>query len=100
MDLDITSDQHDLLPLCALRVGDASPDWYLLARGAQSPEGLAALLDGQLHEDSRAAAKSRPLLPRASIPPAPASTRSWPQPTRRAPAWSPSSTKTTRRTCA
>nr|AJV88372.1 nucleotide-binding protein [Streptomyces drozdowiczii] len=65
MDLDITADQHDLLSLCALRPGDAGLDWSLLARSAQSPEGLAALMDGQLHEDSRAATKNRPLLQQA-----------------------------------
>ncbi|MFE4424341.1 DNA-processing protein DprA [Streptomyces sp. NPDC056817] len=65
MDLDITADQHDLLTLCALRIGDATLDWSLLARSAQSPEGLAALMDGQLREDSRAATKNRPLLQQA-----------------------------------
>ncbi|MCX4489867.1 DNA-protecting protein DprA [Streptomyces anulatus] len=65
MDLDITAEQHDLLTLCALRTGDATLDWSLLARAAQSPEGLAALMDGQLHEDSRAATKNRPLLQQA-----------------------------------
>ncbi|MFI1394583.1 DNA-processing protein DprA [Streptomyces sp. NPDC020681] len=65
MNLDITIDQHDLLTLCALRVDDASLDWSLLARGAQSPDGLAALLDGQLREDSRVATKNRPLLQQA-----------------------------------
>ncbi|MGW6275100.1 MULTISPECIES: DNA-processing protein DprA [unclassified Streptomyces] len=65
MDLDITADQHDLLTLCALRAGDATLDWSLLARGAQSPEGLAALMDGQVGEDSRAATKNRPLLQQA-----------------------------------
>ncbi|MFI0596613.1 DNA-processing protein DprA [Streptomyces griseus] len=65
MDLDITAEQHDLLTLCALRTGDATLDWSLLARAAQSPEGLAALMDGQLHEDSRAATKNRPLLRQA-----------------------------------
>lgn len=65
MDLDITADQHNLLTLCALRVGDSHLDWSLLARNAQSPEGLAALLDGQLREDSRAATKNRPLLHQA-----------------------------------
>ncbi|PJE98132.1 DNA processing protein DprA [Streptomyces carminius] len=65
MDLDVTADQHDLLTLCALRAGDATLDWSLLARSAQRPEGLAALLDGQLREDSRAATKNRPLLQQA-----------------------------------
>ncbi|MFF7545724.1 DNA-processing protein DprA [Streptomyces canus] len=65
MNLDITAEQHDLLTLCALRVDDTSLDWSLLARGAQSPDGLAALLDGQLHEDSRVATKNRPLLQQA-----------------------------------
>lgn len=65
MDLDITADQHDLLTLCALRTGDTTLDWSLLARSAQSPEGLAALMDGHLREDSRAATKNRPLLQQA-----------------------------------
>ncbi|MFF6639618.1 DNA-processing protein DprA [Streptomyces althioticus] len=65
MDLDITADQHNLLTLCALRVGDATLDWSLLARSAQSADGLAALMDGQLREDSRAATKNRPLLQQA-----------------------------------
>ena len=65
MDLDVTADQHDLLTLCALRTGDATLDWSLLARSAQSPEGLAALMDGHLREDSRAATKNRPLLQQA-----------------------------------
>lgn len=62
MKLDVSADQHRLLSLCALRVGDATLDWSLLARSAQSPEGLAALLDGQLREDSRAATRNRPKL--------------------------------------
>lgn len=62
MGLDITAHQHDLLTLCALTIGDTTLDWRLLARSAQSPEGLAALLEGQLSEDSRAATKNRPLL--------------------------------------
>jgi DNA processing protein len=65
MDLDLTAGQHDLLTLCALRTGDSHLDWNLLARSAQSPEGLAALMDGQVLEDSRAAAKNRPLLQQA-----------------------------------
>ncbi|MEV7003901.1 DNA-processing protein DprA [Streptomyces sp. NPDC093982] len=65
MDLDITPDQHDLLTLCALRAGEATLDWSLLARSAQSPEGLAALVEGQLREDSRAATKNRPMLQQA-----------------------------------
>ncbi|MEU6355203.1 DNA-processing protein DprA [Streptomyces sp. NPDC047072] len=65
MDLDISADQHDLLTLCALRTGETTLDWSLLARSAQSPEGLAALMDGQLREDSRAATKNRPLLQQA-----------------------------------
>ncbi|GGJ48608.1 DNA-processing protein DprA [Streptomyces brasiliensis] len=63
-------------------------DWSLLARSAQSPEGLAALMDGQVREDSGAATKSRPLLQQGliagSTTPAPASTTSWPRPGGRA----------------
>lgn len=65
MSFDVTAGQHDLLTLCALRTGEASLDWNLLARGAQSPDGLAALLNGQMREDSRAATKNRPLLQQA-----------------------------------
>src|SRR5689334_20318947 len=62
MDLDVTTDQYNLLTLCALRVGDTSVDWNLLARNAQSPDGLADLLNGQLREDSRTARKNLALL--------------------------------------
>jgi DNA processing protein len=65
MDLDVNAHQHDLLSLCALRVGDASVDWSLIARNAQTPDGLAALLDGRLREDSRTARKNEPLLQQA-----------------------------------
>ncbi|WAZ26926.1 hypothetical protein STRCI_008607 [Streptomyces cinnabarinus] len=67
MGLDVTAGQHGLLTLCALRAGDAGLDWSLIARGAQSPEGLAALMDGQLHEASRAATKNRPLLQQEAL---------------------------------
>jgi DNA processing protein len=62
MDIDITTDQYNLLALCAVRVDSASIDWSLIARNAQSPEGLAALLDGHLSEQSRTATKNRPVL--------------------------------------
>lgn len=65
MDLDITAGQHDLLALCALRVGDSSVDWSLIARNAQTPDALAALLAGQLPEDSPTARKNLPLLQQA-----------------------------------
>ncbi|MEU6324766.1 DNA-processing protein DprA [Streptomyces sp. NPDC047009] len=65
MDLDVNAHQHDLLSLCALRVGDASVDWSLIARNAQTPDDLAALLDGRLREDSRTARKNEPLLQQA-----------------------------------
>lgn len=51
-----------LLSLCALRLGDKSVDWSLLARGAESPEGLWTMLEGNLREQSEVAHKSLPLL--------------------------------------
>ncbi|MBY8889119.1 DNA-protecting protein DprA [Streptomyces sp. PTM05] len=65
MTIDITTRQHDLLTLCALRAGNACVDWSLIARNAVGPDGLADLLDGRLREDSRAASKNRPVLQRA-----------------------------------
>ncbi|MGX4695114.1 DNA-processing protein DprA [Streptomyces sp. JNUCC 63] len=64
-DLDLTADQHDLLALCALRAGDATLDWSLIARSGQTPEDIAALLAGQLREDSPVARKNLPVLKQA-----------------------------------
>ncbi|MFE0631135.1 DNA-processing protein DprA [Streptomyces sp. NPDC058864] len=74
-DLDITTDQYDLLTLCALRVGEASVDWSLLARNAQAPDDIAALFGGQVREDSRTARKNLPLLQEALADLGPARSR-------------------------
>ncbi|WTN54556.1 hypothetical protein OG961_01105 [Streptomyces sp. NBC_00626] len=68
MSLEVTADQHDLLTLCALRIDGAALDWSLLARSAQSPVGLAALLEGQLRESSKAATENQPLRPHLTCP--------------------------------
>lgn len=54
--------ERDLLALCALRLDKESIDWSLLAREVQRPDGLARLLQGQIIEKSKAAAKARYLL--------------------------------------
>lgn len=52
-----------LLSLCALpSVGDKRIDWSLLAREATRPEGLDRLYDGQVAEQSPAAADARSIL--------------------------------------
>lgn len=58
----ITEDQRRLLALCAIRIGDQSVDWSLIAREAQVPGGLDALWEGQLRERSAAADTSRAIL--------------------------------------
>ena len=64
---EITSHQYDLLTACALRVGGSSVDWSLIARSAQTPDGLTALLDGNVNEDSPTARRALPLL-REALP--------------------------------
>jgi DNA processing protein len=56
------SDQHRLLALCAIRVDGRSIDWSLLAREAQLWQGLDRLEAGEIHEDSKAARESMPVL--------------------------------------
>jgi len=58
----ITNDQRRLLALCAIRIGQESVDWSLIAREAQFPEGLDALWNGSIREKSAAAQRSLPIL--------------------------------------
>jgi DNA processing protein len=52
--VDVTERQRRLLALCAIRVDGAGVDWSLIARQAQSGEGLDALWAGTLFETSAA----------------------------------------------
>lgn len=45
--------------VCALGPDKVSFDWSLLVREMQRPDGLARLLQGQIIEKSKAAAKAR-----------------------------------------
>lgn len=58
----ISTSQRALLVLCALRDGDSSVDWSLLAREASKPGGLDSLYEGLIHEKSASATRSRPAL--------------------------------------
>ncbi|MFI6055439.1 DNA-processing protein DprA [Streptomyces violascens] len=60
--LSITEHQRDLLALCALKTGETSVDWHVLARTCQSPDALAAALAGDLPEDSPEARKAQQVL--------------------------------------
>jgi DNA processing protein len=60
--MDITDRQQMLLELCAIRIGQQSADWSLLARQAQYPGGLDELYQGIVSEKSAAAKKSVPVL--------------------------------------
>ncbi|MER6116223.1 DNA-processing protein DprA [Streptomyces sp. NPDC001743] len=65
-DLTLTDQHRDLLALCAARVGEHLIDWNLIARNAQTPDDLAALLDGRLREDGTTTVqRNRPLLQEA-----------------------------------
>lgn len=57
-----TSEQKDLLTLCALRVDGKLLDWSMLARACQTPDALAAVMSGEITEDSKTAARGRRLL--------------------------------------
>ena len=59
----ISSAQHDLLTLCTLRHEDKHLDWSLIARESLRPDGIQALLAGQVLETSPAADQARHLLP-------------------------------------
>jgi DNA processing protein len=59
-----SSDQFDLLTLCAARVGDRGLDWSLLARESVRDRGLQLLMSGHIGERSLAAERSRPMLRR------------------------------------
>lgn len=61
--MEISPEQYDLLTVCALRTPDESTlDWHLVARTCQSPDDLAAVLAGDIPEDSAAASKNRAVL--------------------------------------
>jgi DNA processing protein len=60
--MDITDRQRMLLELCAIRIGQQSVDWSLIARQAQYPGGLDELHQGIVNEKSAAARKSVPVL--------------------------------------
>lgn len=60
-----SSEQRDLLALCALRVERESLDWSLLAREAVRPDGLRRLLSGSIVEQSTVANKSRAVIKKA-----------------------------------
>lgn len=60
--VDIGLQRENLLALCALHHEGATVDWNLIARVAQSPAGLEALLAGDVPEDSHAGRKSLPVL--------------------------------------
>ncbi|WP_329473180.1 DNA-protecting protein DprA [Streptomyces sp. NBC_01723] len=63
----ITPQQKDLLAICALRAGNKSVDWNLIARTCQSPEALQVVLGGDIPEDSTVARKNLALL-REALP--------------------------------
>lgn len=56
--ISITTQQRDLLTICALRAGGKSVDWSLIARTCQSPEALQVVLGGDIPEDSTIARKN------------------------------------------
>jgi DNA processing protein len=58
----VSKDQFRLLQLCAIRSGETSPDWHVLARTAQQPGGLDLLYSGRITEDSKDARKALPVL--------------------------------------
>lgn len=55
--------QQDILTLCALRHADKHLDWSLIARESLRPDGVKAMLSGQVLENSPAATRARQLLP-------------------------------------
>ncbi|GGZ19545.1 DNA-processing protein DprA [Streptomyces nitrosporeus] len=57
-----TPQQQELLTVCALRAGNKSVDWNLIARTCQSPEALQVVLGGDIPEDSAIARKNLTLL--------------------------------------
>ncbi|WP_327591710.1 DNA-processing protein DprA [Streptomyces chartreusis] len=60
--IELTQQQEDLLTLCALRAGNKSVDWSVIARACQSPEAIHVVLGGDIPEDSAIARKSLPIL--------------------------------------
>lgn len=61
----ITSHHRDLLAVCALKSGGTSVDWHVLARTCQTPEGLQAVLAGDIPEHTTAARKAQTSLRQA-----------------------------------
>ncbi|WP_327376529.1 DNA-protecting protein DprA [Streptomyces sp. NBC_01216] len=59
---DVSTQQENLLTLCALHHDGATVDWHVIARTCQSQAGLEALQAGEIPEDSVAARKSLPVL--------------------------------------
>ena len=59
----ISSDQRSLLTLCASRHEDKHLDWSLIARESLRPNGIDALLAGEVLETSPAADQARHLPP-------------------------------------
>lgn len=59
----ISSAPRSLLTLCALRHEDKHLDWSLIARESLRPDGIDALLAGEVLETSLAADQARHLLP-------------------------------------
>jgi len=57
-----TTDQRRLLALCAVRIGDQTLNWNLVARQASSSQGLDLLYAGEVVEQTRAAVDTRLLL--------------------------------------
>lgn len=61
-EMHVTEEQRQLLALCAIRVGDRSPDWSVIARAALRPGGLGDLASGTVPERSREASVTRDLI--------------------------------------
>lgn len=64
LDEGASPDTRRLLTLCAIRVDGAGIDWSLVAREAQTGEGLDSLYSGHINESGRAADASREALRR------------------------------------
>lgn len=60
--MNVTYGQRRLLGLCAIRIGQESVDWSLIAREAQFPGGLDALWEGKVQEQSTTADAAQVIL--------------------------------------
>ena len=60
--MEVTERQRRLLALCAIRVGDRSVDWSLIAREALKPGGLEELESARLTEKSVSASDGQRIL--------------------------------------